>query len=903
MNRRRFFVSLAVLVVGAVLLFPASVTTLTDWWWFKEIGFEVVFTRQISTQFFLFLGVGIFAALVIYLNLRIAQRGLSFNPIVFTHGKEIPRVDVSGILRRLTLPAAIGFGLFIGFAATSVWELTLQAIHGTSFNITDPVFGKDIGFYVFTLPALAVFRGFLTAILGLSLVMLIPIYLLRGDIMLQANKVRLEPSAGLHMAILVALLLVLTAVRLWFIDVPSLLYSTTGPLVGASYTDMHARLPALRVTAVLAGLAAILVVVAAQQRKLPSLGLWAIGGYVVIALVGRVLFPMAMQKLIVAPTELTREKPYLVHHIAATRQAWGIDSVEVRELDGEANLTLADIKANAPTIENVRLWDRDPLLLTFGQLQEIRTYYDFVSIDDDRYWIDGKYRQVLLSPRELNAGSLPTRTFINEHLTFTHGMGLTLGPVNQVTTEGLPVLFVQDLPPASNVGSLTITRPQIYYGELANDFVFVGTRQREFDHPSGEENIYAAYEGSGGVQVGNLVRRLALAIRFGSSKIFFSQDITNESRALYYRDIVERAKKALSFLRFDRDPYMVITEAGTLKWLLDAYTATDGYPYAQRTDDGTTYMRNSVKVVIDAYDGSVTAYVAEPADPLIRTWEKIFPGIFVPLDSMPADLRAHIRYPDDLYRVQTSLYTTYHMEAPEDFYHREDQWQIPMVAEANGAVPFMRHIVMRLPDEEQAEFIYMVPFTPRGKDNLAAWVVARNDGEHYGKLRVYRLSRQSLVFGPQQIENRINQDTEISRQVSLWDQRGSSVIRGDLLVIPINESLLYVQPLYLQAEGGKIPELKRVVVAYQNQVVMGETLDAALTQLFGGGSGPSRVAAPATADQTSPAAADAVPLLADAQRAYDAALRAQRDGDWARYGEEIRRLGAILDRLRTVGRD
>jgi uncharacterized membrane protein (UPF0182 family) len=609
-----------------------------------------------------------------------------------------------------------------------------------------------------------------------------------------------------------------------------------------------------------------------------------------------------MQKFVVAPTELTRETPYLRNHIVATRQAWGLDSVETRELGGEADLTLADIRANAPTIENVRLWDRGPLLQTFGQLQEIRTYYDFVSVDDDRYWIDGKYRQVLLSPRELNVASLPTRTFINEHLTFTHGMGLTLGPVNQVTTEGLPVLFVKDLPPVSTV-SLRVTRPQIYYGELANEYVFVGTRQREFDHPSGEANVYAAYEGTGGVRVGNLVRRLLLAARFGSSKILFSQDITNDSRVLYYRHIMARARKALPFIRFDRDPYLVIATDGTLKWILDGYTVSDGYPYAQRLRDGATYMRNSVKLVIDAYDGSLKAYLSAPTDPLIRTWQRIFPGIFVPLDSMPEDLRAHIRYPDDLYRIQTSLYTTYHMDAPEDFYHREDQWQIPTVNESTEAVPFMRHIIMRLPEESKAEFIYMVPFTPRGKDNLAAWMVARNDGDVYGKLRVYRVSRQSLVYGPEQIENRINQDTEISRQISLWDQRGSKVIRGDLLVIPIEESLLYVQPLYLQAEGGRIPELKRVVIAYRNRVVMQETLEGALTDLFGGSSGPRTQPAPAVAAGPGAALSDSGfrALVGEVRRRYDAALQAQRELDWARYGEEMRRLGELLRQLGAGG--
>ena len=370
------------------------------------------------------------------------------------------------------------------------------------------------------------------------------------------------------------------------------------------------------------------------------------------------------------------------------------------------------------------------------------------------------------------------------------------------------------------------------------------------------------------------------------------------------RSIADRALKALPFLLFDRDPYLVIAADGTLKWFLDSYTATDRYPYAQRLDDGTTYMRNSVKVVIDAYHGSVTAYVSVPADPLIRTWSRIFPGIFVPLDSMPADLRAHIRYPDDIYRIQTSLYTTYHMGAPEDFYHREDQWQIPVVAEPDQSVPFMRHIIMRLPDEAKAEFIYMVPFTPRGKDNLAAWMVARNDGDAYGKLRVYLLPRQSLVFGPQQIENRINQNTEVSRQVSLWDQAGSRVIRGDLLVIPIEESLLYVQPLYLQAEGGRIPELKRVVVAYNNQVVMQETLDAALSVMFGGSAGPRTEVEPSVATGAPAATGGGAgfrTLVAEARRRFEAAIQAQRDLDWSRYGEEIRRLGAVLEELERVG--
>jgi uncharacterized membrane protein (UPF0182 family) len=889
---------LAFLLVTFVL--PASYALITDWWWFREIGYQIVFTRELTTRALLFLAAGGLTGGVLYLNLRAAQRGLVPDPVVLRIAPTAPHLNITAGVRRLSLPVAVALGLLAGLAATPAWDVILRAIYATPFGLADPVFSRDVGFYVFTLPALSDGIGFLTGLIRVCLFLVIPLYWMRGDVVLGPRGLSIEPAAGLHLAILLAVLFLLTAVRLWLVEIPGLLYSTTGPLIGASYTDLHAELPALRVSAVLAVLVAVAVLIGGLRRQLGLYAVLAIGAYVVVAVVGRGLFPAAMQNFLVAPTELTRETPYLRYHILATRHAWGIDSVETRELNGEADLTLADIRANAPTIENVRLWDRDPLLMTFGQLQEIRTYYDFVSVDDDRYWIDGKYRQVLLSPRELNAASLPTRTFINEHLTFTHGMGLTLSPVNQVTSEGLPVLFIKDLPPASTA-SLRITRPQIYYGELANDYVFVRTRQREFDHPEGETNLYATYSGTGGVRVGNLLRRLVLAARFGSSKILLSQDITNDSRVLFYRRIRDRAERALPFLRFDRDPYLVIAADGKLEWILDAYTTSDAYPYAEPVRDGTTYMRNSVKLVIDAYDGSLRAYVSDPADPLIRTWARIFPGIFAPLTSMPADLRAHLRYPDDLYRVQTALYTTYHMDAPEDFYHREDQWQIPTVDDSTGAVPFMRHIVMRLPEEAKAEFIYMVPFTPRGKDNLAAWMVARNDGAEYGKLRVYRLSRQSLVYGPQQIENRINQDTEISRQVSLWDQRGSKVIRGDLLVIPIEESLMYVQPLYLQAEGGRIPELKRVVVAYQNRVVMEETLEGSLAELFGGSSGPRTQ--PETEVGAGPAPTDSGfrALVAEANKRYEAALQAQRDIDWARYGEEFKRLGEVLQQLRAEG--
>jgi uncharacterized membrane protein (UPF0182 family) len=772
----------------------------------------------------------------------------------------------------------------------------LQLLNRVPFGTVDPMFGRDIGWFVFVLPEISVWLGVLRALIVISLIGAMVLYLFRGMLHV-APRVRIDEPAAAHLAILVAAFFVTSALQIWFVRIPGLVYSTTGPLIGASYTDLHARYPAMHLTAVAALLAAAMVIYGMLRRKLAFYSVIAVASYFVFSVVVGGIFPAAMQRFVVAPTELTRESPQLQRYITATRRAWGLDSVESRDLNGVGTLTLEDIRANAATIQNVRLWDRDPLLQTFGQLQEIRTYYDFVSVDDDRYMIDGRYRQVMLAPRELNSQSLPTRSFINQHLTFTHGMGLTLGPVNEVTAEGLPVLFVKDLPPSSNV-SVKVTRPQIYYGELTDDHVFVNTRQPEFDYPSGEDNIFARYSGKGGVPIGNILKRAMFAIRFGALNILLSGDIGSDSRVMYIREIKERTATALPFLSLDGDPYMVIAGDGKLKWIVDGYTSTSRYPYSH-TMDGISYMRNSVKVVIDAYDGTIQSYIADAGDPLIKVYAKIFPGIMRPMSAMPADLRAHIRYPHDLFKVQSTLYTIFHMDHPGTFYHREDQWQLPSLDnQREESDRFTRHLIMRLPEEKEAEYIYMAPFTPRGKDNLAAWMVARNDGANYGKLRVYRFPKQSLIYGPKQINSRINQDTEISRQLTLWDQRGSQVLRGELLVIPVNEALMYVQPIYLRAENGKIPELKRVVVAIQNRVVMDETLDAALAKIFGGTAG----APPAVTDTSAQIAAavtpvETSPLAEQAREHYDRAISAQKAGDWATYGEEIRRLGDVLKKM------
>ncbi len=899
-----------VAAVLALILLPNLIRLSTDWYWFAEIGYLAVFRTELLLKLGLFFGAGAATFALLFYNLRLAQRGLVPDPVVVRLSPAAPHIDVTALLRKLALPVSLGIAFLVAVSIAPSWLDVLAFINRNPFGVTDPIFQRDIGFYVFTLPVLATVLGVLVSLVVISIFLLVPIYWLRGDIVLAPRHVRVEPTAQWHLGILLATFFLLTAVQLWFVRIPGLLYSDTGPLLGASYTDLAATLPALRIQAAVALLAAIVIAVGAWRRTVVWFAAISTAAYVVIWLLAGVVWPTALQRLVVAPNELIKETPQLTHYIDFTRRAWGLDKVTTRDITGEASLTRADLDRNASTLDNVRLWDKEPLLQTFGQLQEIRTYYDFVTVDDDRYWINGKYRQVLLSPRELNSAALPTRSFINQHLTFTHGMGLTLGPVNEVTSEGLPVLFIKDLPPVSSV-DIHVTQPQIYYGELTNDYVLVRTNQKEFDYPSGEANVFTRYEGTGGVSVAGMWRRAILSIRFGSLKLFLTNDITADSRVLYRRNVRERAAAALPFVTLDGDPYMVVDSAGALQWIIDAYTTTSRYPYAQPTRTGVNYMRNSLKVVISAFDGTVKAYISDPADPIIRAYAAAFPELLQPLDAMPSDLRSHLRYPEDMYRVQTDIYRVFHMDDAEEFYHREDEWQIPALGRTGDRPDlFMRRMIMRLPDEEQAEFLFMTPYTPRQKDNLAAWIVGRSDGDHYGELVAYRFPKQSLVFGPAQVVNRINQDTEISRQLTLWDQRGSEVIRGELLVIPIEAALLYVQPIYLRAQGGRIPELKRVVVAYQNRVVMADGLDQALDALFGDSTGE---VPPATTTVVSEldTGADAEPsvigtpsappvpagLTRSALEHYDRAVRAQRDGDWSTYGTELQQLGTILRQL------
>lgn len=904
-------------VAAAFILFlfaGAIASRITDWWWFREVGFERVFLLQIGAQWTLGLLAGVGGFALLYGNARIALRGIEMVResvrVLAEGGIETRDRLMVRLAELLALPVSLGGALLIALSAGAQWRTLVQFYYRTPFGEVDPIFGRDIAYYVFTLPTLQLGLDLVTVILVFSLVLIVvPIYLARGDIGLQGAKLRVDPGVSLHTATLVSLLLLVHAARIAFVRAPSLLFGTHGPLQGASLTDVSIVLPSLYVMAALLAAGCIAVLWGARRGLVVRTAGGVIGGYVLLSIVFTGLIPTLYQRLVVQPNELAKEAPQIAHHIAATRKAWGLDGVERRELDGAQELTARDLEANRATLDNVRLWDRGPLLRTFGQLQSIRTYYEFVAVDDDRYQVKGSLRHVLLSARELDVSSLPTRTFVNEHLTFTHGMGLTMSPTNEITPEGLPVLWVQDLPPTSSVGR-DVTRPQLYFGELASTFALAPSRQREFDHPAaeGDEGVYSTYAGAAGVPINSFLRKALFALRFRSLNILLSGDLTDSTRVLFNRNVRERSEKALPFLRFDADPFLIVTDSGHLVWMLDAYTATDRYPYSARLRDGTNYLRNSVKVTVDAYDGTIKAYLSDPTDPMINTLSRIYPGLLRPMDEMPADVRSHVRYPEELFNAQTQLYATFHMTDAETFYHREDQWQIPGTDQGAQSTGFQRHIVMRLPGEQAAEYLIMRPFTPRQKDNLAAWMVARNDGANYGKLIAYRFPRQSLVFGPTQVASRINQDTEVSRQVSLWDQGGSEVIRGELLVIPIEASLLYVQPLYLQSQGGKIPELKRVVVAHEGRVVMDETFLGALQIMFGG-SGASRPGSATTtpAAATGVAAAEAgggaqrAALVTEASQHYERARAAQRADDWSTYGREMQLLGEVLKRLREMG--
>jgi uncharacterized membrane protein (UPF0182 family) len=903
------------IALGFLILFVGgpSISFYTDWLWFGELGHQQVFTTILRGQASLFTAVFVIAFVWLAFNLQHALSSLrEFRPVLTTRdGIEIV-LPTRQQMRTIAMALAMVVSIVLALYAAARWEVWLLWRNAVPFGEVDPVLGHDVGFYVFTLPFLRFVRGLAQALVVLALLGSGAAYLLTGSLTAgHSTTISMTLAARRHLAALAAVFLLLLALGAW-LQRAEYLVSASEVIYGAGYTDVHARMPVsmllMFVCVIGAGLA-MLHGLTPRNWPIPA----AVGLYLA-TVVGGEIYSSVLQRFVVTPNEQVQETPYILHNIAATRRAFGVDAVEEVQISGDAELTSEDIANNSRTLENVRLWDHQPLLDTFGQLQVIRTYYDFESVDNDRYVIDGTLRQVMLSGRELNSAALPNRTWINERLTFTHGYGLTLGPVNEVTQEGLPVLFVRDLPPRTTVG-IDIDEPSIYFGEISNDYVIVNTNNPEFHYPRGDANEVTVYGGTGGVPIGSLLRKLLFAFRFGAYQIVFSDDLTSESRVLFNRRITDRVRTLAPFLAFDRDPYLVVAE-GRLFWIYDAYTTSALYPFSTPVGQ-VNYIRNSVKFVIDAYNGTTTPYLAHPDDPLAQTYARIFPGFFRPIEEMPQALRAHVRYPEDIFAIQASVYRTYHMTQPSVYYNREDQWEIPVIDDQRDAAsremqPY--YTIMRLPGEAEPEFIQMLPFTPRQRDNLAAWLVARSDGDNYGRLRVFEFPKQQLVFGPRQVVSRISQDQTIAPQISLWNQQGSQVIWGTLMVIPIEESLIYVRPLYLRAAGGRIPELTRVVVGYGDRIVMEPTLDEGIARLFdmdaprrGTASPDEQTRGPDAEGAVEPGApapdATAVAGLAAQARAhYDRAIQAQRAGDWSTYGEELRRLGDVLARMQAEGR-
>ena len=900
-------IRLPFVIAGAMVLLliaaPQLVNLYVNWLWFIEVGYEDVYGTVIRSQATMFMAALLlaFAWLAGHFTLAVGRQR-DIRP-VFTLQNGV-QIALPGVvqLRRLVQLAALALAVIVGLFAASQWDVWLTWQHKQPFNTADPILGYDVGFYVFSLPFFRVVLGLCQFLIVLTALGCAGLYFITGHL---GSSLRFAMStvARQHLFLLAAVFFLTIAISAYLGRAELLLQPNTH-ISGAGYTDVHARMPLALLLTGVALLGAVLAVVQGMTRRSWPLPV-AVGLYIAVAIGGQV-YSSLLQRVMVTPNEQARETPFIQHNIEATRRAFGIDKVVERQVSGDARLTREDIERNAPTLENVRLWDHQPLLDTFGQLQVIRTYYDFVTVDNDRYQIDGALRQVMLSARELNLDALPNRTWISEHLTYTHGYGLTLGPVNQVTSEGLPVLFVRDLPPEATVPELTVDEPSIYFGELSNNYVIVKTKHAEFHYPRGGDNVETRYAGRGGVEIGPWWRKLLFAFHFRAYQIFLSDDIEAESRILYNRGIVDRVNTLAPFLTFDLDPYLVLAD-GRLFWIYDAYTTSGQYPYSTRYGRGVNYIRNSVKFVIDAYHGTITGYLADDSDPMAKTYASIFPTLLRPMAEMPASLRQHVRYPEDIFNIQAAVYATYHMTQPSVYFNREDQWDIPVVGQDRQEVTRMQpyYTIMRVPGAQDPEFIQMLPYSPRNRENLAAWLVARSDGEHYGRLEVFEFPKQKTVYGPRQVVARISQDQTISPQITLWNQQGSQVDWGTLMVIPIEESLIYVRPLYLRASGGRIPELSRVAVAYQDEIVMERTLDEALMRLFGG-SRPAAAPAPETTRNVEPSVPGREPplppglgqLAAEARGHYERAVQAQRAGDWATYGEELKRLGELLARMK-----
>ncbi|MDI6631765.1 MAG: UPF0182 family protein [Thermoanaerobacteraceae bacterium] len=886
------------LFVVLYFLFSSGARFYTDWLWFSSLGYQNVFLKIFLTEAGLKVAGGVLFFAFLYFNLFFTRRYILEAFKVRFQGEATLEPDQ---WYRLLGPRLLNLVFLLGSAVAALmfsallsdrWVVLQQYLNPANFGVADPFFGKDVAFYLFKLPFyLLLYQLSFGAVVFTTVVVLL-VYL--GIDPLKGFGFWRSPGALRHLAFLGALLFGLKAWG-YYLHQFLLFYSERGTIFGPGYTDIHASLLAIRILFVLALILTLVAVYGGIRASLRP-ALYGLGLLIAVSFGAGLVYPALLQKVVVEPNELERERPYIEKAIAFTRMAYNLDKIERRQFPAGKTLQPEDIEENQDAFTNVRLWDWQPLKQTYSQLQEMRLYYQFHDIDVDRYQVNGQYRQVMLAARELAQDQLPAQaqTWVNRHLKYTHGYGIAMSPVNEVTPEGLPRFFFKDIPPQTDT-DLKLTRPEIYFGEVKAPYVIVNTKTGEFDYPKGDENVYTRYQGKGGVPIKNVWRRLAFAVSFADYRLLLSGDITHESRVLYYRDIETRVKKIAPFLRFDHDPYVVVAD-GRLFFLWDAYTASRWFPYAEPEGE-FNYIRNAVKVVVDAYNGKVNFYLSEPDDPLGKSFSRIFPGLFRPLEEMPPEVLRHIRYPEDLFLIQARKYAVYHMQDPQVFYNKEDKWVLPTELFGTEEVrvePY--YIITRLPGAERPEFMLIIPFTPQNKKNMIAWLSARCDGENYGRLLVYEFPKQELVFGPMQVEARITQDAQISQQITLWDQRGSRVIRGNLLIIPVKDALIYVEPLYLQAEQSRMPELRRVILVHGDRIVMESSLAAALEKVFTGRVSPELPPAEDREERTVPE------LVQEASRAYKEAEEALKKGDWSGYGQNLERLKEVLEELEELTR-
>jgi uncharacterized membrane protein (UPF0182 family) len=885
----RFFTSLRVLWLLIPLLVAALLALgwLADLFWFQAIGYGEVFWRLLAIRLGLFAAATLIVFVYAWVNLRLLTRRVDLIGTFQTTGPaaQVASLAPPGVIRAFELLAPLIAALVIGLGFAEGWDAFIRFLWAQPFGQTDPLYGHDIGFYLFRLPFLDRIQNTVTMLAFAATVLLFIAYRRAGLIGYRPAVGIVAPRAVLNHVLANAVLFLLAWASGYVLDRYGLLTESTGAVFGAGYTAVHVTRFALWAAAlltVLFALAAYAAVAAGRARLVFALA----GGFLGAMLMIQVVLPVAVQRLMVEPNELELEQPYLKRNIDLTRTAFGLDAVESRAYDPKPTLTMAEIEANEDTVNNIRLWDWQPLKQTFRQLQQIRTYYTFEDVDVDRYPLHGDLRQVLLSGRELSQ-NLPGKgiTWVNRRLQYTHGYGLVMTPGADKTPDGRPVLVIRDIPPATPPG-LEVQEPAIYYGEEESGYRLVNTGVREFDYPKGDDNVYTSYQGHGGVLLDTSLKRLVYAWHEFDINLLISDYLRADSRIQLWRQIQDRIGKIAPFLVLDRDPYLVL-DRGRLVWIQDAYTTAERFPYAEPTEAGISYIRNSVKIVVDAYQGDVSFYAIDPKDPVLRVYAAAFPGLFQPFEALPAGLKAHLRYPEDLFAIQAGKYAVYHMNVPHVFYNSEDLWQIPQEKYGGRSVPVEPYYVLiRMPGEPRLEFLLLTPLTPAHRDNMIAWLAARSDPPHYGQLVVFRLPKERLVLGPTQIEATIDQDTTISQQLSLWDQRGSQVLRGNLLVIPIDDAFVYVEPVYLRAEDNDIPQLKRVIVSDGQKVAMEPTLGQSLQVVFGG--------APETSVVIGGASAAPPAGLAQARQALDAAQQALAKGDWATFGGAMQRLRDTL---------